>query len=144
MSADRGSEGKMHPQDGMIIALIHWRIKLDEDSEKAFLKHWGTKNRIKKRKGLIGEFLSEAVPASILPYTTWNFDEELKGDFKSYVTVGLWAKEKNFHKQVAQYFNDKNSLFGFEKYRRRRVMIKPVKRRIGNAPMPTGNYPGVK
>jgi len=43
----------------MFIALIHWRIKPDEDSKKAFLEHWNTRNSISNRSGLIAEFVSD-------------------------------------------------------------------------------------
>ena len=67
---------------------------------------------------------------------------ESLGNFKSYVTTGLWADAENFQEQVAQYFNDDKPLLSFEKYRRRRVIFEPVGWRIGETPLPGGTLPG--
>jgi hypothetical protein len=65
----------------MIVALIHWRIKPDEASQKKFLKHWNTKNSISDRTGLIAEFLSDSLKIADFPYITWHLDPESFGDF---------------------------------------------------------------
>jgi hypothetical protein len=54
----------------MIIALIHWRIRPDDESIKAFLHHWETNNTIRDRTGLMAEFLSDSLPMSQFPYIT--------------------------------------------------------------------------
>jgi hypothetical protein len=78
------------------------------------------------------------------PYITWHLDPESTGDFKSFVTVGLWHGSDAFRDQVAAQFNDDKPLLPFEKYRRRRVIFRPVERRIGDARMPTDDSPGVR
>lgn len=128
----------------MFIALIHWRIKPDDDSMKAFLGHWNTRNSISDRSGLIAEFVSDALPMASFPYITWHLDPESLGNFKSLVTIGLWADAETFGKQVAKYFNDNNPLLPFEKYRRRRVIFSPVGWRIGETKLPDGDSPGVE
>jgi hypothetical protein len=80
----------------MFIALIHWRIKPDEESKKAFILHWNTSNSISNRKGLIAEFVSDTLPMANFPYITWHLDPESLGNFKSYVTIGLWADAADF------------------------------------------------
>ena len=130
--------------DNMMIALIHWRIKPNDESVEAFLEHWRTNNTIGDRSGLIAEFLSQSLPMAQFPFITWHLDAESLGNFKSYVTVGIWQDAADFAKQVAGYFNDENPLLPFEQYRRRRVVFKPAEWRIGCASMPTLDSPGVK
>lgn len=92
----------------------------------------------------MAEFLSDSLPMTDFPYITWHLDSESLGNFKSYVTVGLWQDAEAFRDQIAAYFNDQRPLLSFEKYRRRRVIFKPVHWRIGNAPLPTKDSDGVK
>jgi hypothetical protein len=128
----------------MIIALIQWRIKPDDASRKAFLKHWKTKNPIGDRTGLVAEFLSDSLKIADFPYITWHLDPESLGDFRSYVTVGIWQDSDAFKEQVANYFNDDKPLLRFEKYRRRRVIYRPVGWRIGGTTLPDKDSLGVK
>ena len=124
-----------------MIALIHWRIKPDRVDE--FLAHWREKNRITDRSGLIAEFLSDSLKPSDLPFITWHLDEQSLGNFRSYVTVGIWADSDAFADQIAKYFNDDNPMLPFEQFRRRRVVFEPVEWRIGESAMPEGDTPGV-
>jgi len=125
----------------MIIALIHWRIKPDRVDD--FLHHWRQNNQIADRSGLIGEYLSDSLKPSDLPYITWHLDEQSLGNFRSYVTVGFWADAVAFEQQVASYFNDDKPLLDFEQFRRRRVVFNPVEWRMGQADMPDGDTSGV-
>jgi hypothetical protein len=125
----------------MFIAAIHWRIKPDQTEE--FLAHWKGGNRVKNRDGLIAEFLSDAIPPKNFPDTTWHLDPESLGNFRSYVTVGLWRSEQDFLAEIGGYFDDTRKMQPFEKYRRRRVVFDPVGWRIGNFPMPTEDSAGV-
>lgn len=134
----------------MIIALIHWRIKPDEINKAAFFDHWKTNNVIRDRTGLVAEFLSDSLPrlpTEDFPFQipiTWHLDLESLGDFKSYVTAGIWADAKSFWEQVGSYFNDDNPMYEFEKYRRRRVIFQPVEWRIGKTSLPPDDSLGVK
>lgn len=128
----------------MMAALIHWRIKPDRRSNSAFLKHWKTNNTIGNRNGLIAEFLSNSLPIADFPYITWHLDGESLGDFTSYVTIGLWANADDFKGQIANYFNDSNPMLPFEKYRRRRVVFKPIEWRVGLTRLPSEDSKGVK
>jgi hypothetical protein len=129
---------------GMMVALIHWRIKPDESSNTTFLNHWQTNNTIGNRSGLIAEFLSDSLPMAAFPYITWHLDAESLGDFKSYVTIGLWANANDFKEQIASYFNDDKAILEFEKYRRRRVVFNPIAWRIGETSLPNADSQGVK
>ena len=128
----------------MIIALIHWRIRPDEESIDAFLVDWKTSNTIGDRTGLMAEFLSDSLPMSLFPYITWHLDSESLGNFKSYVTVGLWQDADAFRDQIANYFNDQKPMLPFEKYRRRRVIFEPVSWRVGKASLPYRDSQDVK
>jgi hypothetical protein len=128
----------------MMAALIHWLVKPDKRSKSAFLKHWKAKNTIGNRSGLIAEFLSNSLPIADFPYITWHLDGESLGDFTSYVTIGLWANADDFKDQIANYFNDSNPMLPFEKYRRRRVVFKPIEWRIGLTRLPSEDSKGVK
>lgn len=124
-----------------MIALIHWRIKLDGVDD--FLKHWRENNRIQDRSGLIAEFLSDSLNPSEFPFITWHLDEQSLGNFRSFVTVGIWADGEAFADQIVQYFNDDRPMLDFEQFRRRRVVFSPVEWRIGGATMPVNDTPGV-
>ncbi len=127
----------------MHVVMVHWRIKPDEGSISAFLKDWREVYTIPNRAGLIGEFLSEALPAKLFPDTTWHLDPDGLGDFKSFVNVALWRDAKDFHEQVAKNYNDNNPMRPYEKYRRRRVVAETVAWRIGQFPLPNADSPGV-
>ena len=90
------------------------------------------------------EFLSDSLPMTDFPYITWHLDAESLGNFKSYVTVGLWQGADAFREQVANYFNDTKPMLPFEQFRRRRVIFDPVHWRIGDASLPTTDSDGVK
>jgi hypothetical protein len=78
------------------------------------------------------------------PYITWHLGPESLANFKSYVTIGLWADADTFDREVAKYFNDDKPLLPFEKYRRRRVIFSPVDCRTGMTKLPDEDSPGVK
>ena len=127
----------------MHVVMVHWRIKPDDKSVQAFLKHWREKNTIVVRDGLVAEFLSESLSPKNFPDTTWHLDSDSLGDFKSYVNVALWRSAKDFHEQVAHLYNDKAEMKSFEKYRRRRVVAESSDWRIGKFPLPEGDSLGV-
>ena len=128
----------------MFIILVHWRIKPEECYNKQFLEHWKTKNVIGNRNGLVGEFLSDSLNIKDFPHITWNLDSESLGNFRSYVTIGLWKDQCSFEKEVGGFYNDNNPLEDFEKYRRRRVGFEEVEWRIGCTEFPVRDSKGVK
>lgn len=127
----------------MIIVLIHWRIKPEPEEQAKFIRHWKIENAVKSRKGLVAEFLSDTLTMAQFPRVTWHLDPESTGDFKSYVTVGMWDDTTAFEEQIGQYFNDDKPMFPFEKYRRRRVAFDPIEWRIGEGKLPTQDSDGV-
>lgn len=78
------------------------------------------------------------------PYITWHLDSESLGNFKSYVTVGIWDDAEAFHEQIASYFTDNKPLLPFEKYRRRWVIFRLIDWRIGEKSLPTDDSPDVQ
>jgi hypothetical protein len=128
----------------VIIVLVHWQIRREADSINAFLRYWNGQARIRDRRGLVGEFLSDCLSLIHFPYVTWNLDPESLDDFKSYVTVGLWTDAEEYQAQVGAYFNDDKPLLPFEMHRRRRVVFEPVSWRIGHTELPVRDSPGVK
>ena len=120
----------------MIVALIHWRIKPDAASEKAFLEHWNERNRIAGGSGLIGEFLTQALPEGAFEHANW--DIAGPGDHISYFTVGLWRDLESFKRAVSPYIEDEHD---FEQPGRRRAVFEPVEWRVGEAALPDKNSP---
>jgi hypothetical protein len=127
----------------MIVALIHWRIKADAENVQTFLDFWRTQAKVNDRSGLVGEFLSEPGSVKQFPYITWHLDAEALGDHKPYVNVAFWSDAEAFREQIAQYFNDGAEMKPFEKYRRRRIVLKPDSWRMGNARLPEKDSEGV-
>ncbi|SDR44573.1 hypothetical protein SAMN05519103_03235 [Rhizobiales bacterium GAS113] len=134
----------------MIAVLIHWRIKSDKrdetTNEDAFKSFWSKTAKVADRTGLIGEFLSKvekSTKETNLFWITWHLDPESLGNATHYVNVGLWQNEVEFQKQIAGYFNDSDEMKPFERYRRRRLLLRPELKRIGLAAFPTETSPGV-
>jgi hypothetical protein len=139
----RDKAEKIKRGDFMHVVLVHWRIKPDEESINAFLKHWRENNTVTVRDGLVAEFLSESLSAKDFPDTTWHLDPDAIGDFKSYVNVAIWRDAKDFHEQIAKHYNDKRPMLLFEKYRRRRVVAESNDWRIGKFALPERDSSGV-
>lgn len=127
----------------MIIVLIHWRIKPEQEHVDAFLDFWRTKAIVEDRTGLVGEFLSETLAPGDFPYITWHIDPDNLGDHKSFVNVGTWADENAFQKQIGNKFNDDKPMLSFEKYRRRRMVVRPKCWRMGDGRLPIHDSGGV-
>lgn len=127
----------------MVIVLIHWRIKPDQDSIDEFLDFWRTKTVVQDRTGLIGEILSDSLSPRDFSYITWHLDSESFGNNKSFVNVGTWSDGDKFHEQIGQYFNDDKPMLAFEKYRRRRTVLRPRCWRMGDGKLPAHDSAGV-
>ena len=127
----------------MIIVLIKWKIKNNQQQIDDFLKFWRQEATIQDRKGLVGEFLSEIGSKEKYKYITWEF-ERPKGDtYTIFVNVGIWADPTAFFEQVGKYFDDEKPLQPFEAERRVRTVLEPKCWRIGDAPLPVHDSGGV-
>jgi hypothetical protein len=58
--------------------------------------------------------------------------------------INRTAAALDTRREVAAYFNDNKPLLPFEKYRRRRVIFRPVGWRIGETSLPEKDSLGVK
>jgi hypothetical protein len=122
----------------MIIVMIHWRIKPSEEAVHRFFDFWQNIATIKDQSGLVGEFLSEPLPAEQVPFKVndlSSMSDELP--YISFVNVGFWRDMQTFHQQVGKYFNDENPPLEFEQYHRERTILEPKEWRIGNYELPT-------
>ena len=117
----------------MVIALIHWKIKPDAVSE--FLDYWRTKAVVQDRKGLIGEFLSEACHTSEFPWITWDLTG-CEGVYRSFINVGMWNNADDFHEQIGKYFAGPSERKSFEYEVRTRTILRPTCWRIGHSDLP--------
>ena len=129
------------------IVLVHWQIRPEREAE--FLDYWRAAGTIRDRTGLVGEFLSEVVPAgpAVMPWITWLLPEPdavSSGAARHFVNVGLWSNEAAFLKQVAGDFGDDAPMRPFELRRRRRLLLRPECWRVGAAPVPRGDSDGVR
>ena len=136
----------------MVIFLINWRIRPDENSLQAFLSKWKTVLRVKNREGLIGEFLSRVRDANYFEYVTWEMGESseeyrqhIKSDkFVSFVNVGLWRSKDDFLENIGGNIpGDRWSMEDFEAAPRRRAVVEPEAWRIGSHSLTPDTSPGV-
>ena len=125
----------------MVILLIHWRIK--PDMVEDFLTFWREKAVVQDRKGLIGEFLSEAHSTAEYSWINWHLTG-CEGKHRSFVNVGLWSNAEEFYEQVARYFATPTSPREFEFEERTRVVLKPKCWRLGDALLPPHDSGGVR
>ena len=117
----------------MVIALIHWKIKPDLVSE--FLHYWQTEAVVQDRRGLIGEFLSEACHTSEFAWITWDLTGR-EGIYRSFINVGMWANADDFHDQIGRYFAAPGEPKRFEHKERTRTILRPTRWRIGDSNLP--------
>lgn len=105
----------------MVIALIHWKIRPDRV--------------VQDRRGLIGEFLSEACHTNEFPWITWDLVGR-EGVYCSFVNVGMWSDAEEFHDQIGKYFTRKAASKEFEYESRVRTILRPACWRIGDSHLP--------
>ena len=87
----------------MIIVLIHWKIKPKKKMVEKFLKFWRKSAVVEDRRGLIGEFLSEALSTAEYSWITWQLTG-CEGKYRSFINVGYWNSAAEFHAQIGKYF----------------------------------------
>ena len=124
----------------MVIVLVHWKIK--PACAQEFLEFWRQEAVVQDRRGLVGEFLSEACHTSEFPWITWDLTGR-EGQYRSFLNVGLWHDTDDFHRQVAMYFNDQTAPKSFEFERRVRTIMRPQCWRMGDARLPVHDSGGV-
>lgn len=121
----------------MIAVLIHWRIKPTPEAEKAFLDFWTRVAKIEDKSGLVGEFLSQPLPASQFPFMVDDLSPP-PGDVpcRRFINIGLWKDWQSFYDQVGKNMRDDKPMLEFEAARRTRTVLEPKQWRIGKFSLP--------
>ena len=126
----------------MIIALIHWKIKPEQKMVDRFLKFWRKKATVDDRRGLIGEFLTEAYSTAEYPWITWQLGGS-EGKYRSFVNIGYWKSADDFYAQIGKHFESSTGLQPFEAEPRIRTVVKPNCWRMGDGTLPIRDSGGV-
>ena len=108
-----------------------------------FLKYWRETAIIDDRRGLIGEFLTEAHSRGEYGWITWDLTG-CAGEYRSFITIGLWSSAEEFYVQIGKYFEGSSRLESFEAERRIRTVLKPKCWRMGDATLPVHDSGGVR
>lgn len=121
----------------MVIVVIHWKIKPDEDSQKAFLAHWAESLNPSERSHLIGEYLSRPMSADEVGFECGTLGLEQSSAFVSYFNIGLWESVAEFKQQIIDPFvGAKPEPKSFEYELRQRLILDPLKWRRGKLDLP--------
>ena len=126
----------------MIIVLIEWKIKPEPEMVEKFLRFWKKKAVVSDRRGLIGEFLTEAHSTAEYGWITWQLTG-CEGKYRSFINIGYWSSAEEFHAQVGKYFETSARLKEFEAEPRVRAVLKPNCWRIGDGTLPIHDSGGV-
>jgi len=126
----------------MIIVLIEWKIKPEPEMVEKFLRFWKKKAVVSDRRGLIGEFLTEAHSTAEYGWITWQLTG-CEGKYRSFINIGYWSSAEEFHAQVGKYFETSAGLKEFEAEPRVRAVLKPNCWRIGDGTLPIHDSGGV-
>ena len=126
----------------MIIVLIEWKIKPAPEMVEKFLKFWKKKAVVSDRRGLIGEFLTEAHSTAEYGWITWQLTG-CEGKYRSFINIGCWSSAEEFHAQVGKYFETSAGLKEFEAEPRVRAVLKPNCWRMGDGTLPIHDSGGV-
>ncbi len=124
----------------MIIVLIHWKIK--PEMVEDFLKFWKDTAVVTDRRGLVGEFLTEAHSTAEYPWVTWHLTG-CEGKYRSFINVGYWDSAQEFQEQIGKYFETSTEMQKFEAERRVRTALKPKCWRMGDGNLPIHDSGGV-
>ena len=126
----------------MIIVLIHWKIKPEPKMVAKFLKSWKETAVVSDRRGLIGEFLTEAHSTAEHSWITWHLTG-CEGKYRSFVNVGYWSSAEEFHAQIGKHFETAAGLREFEAEPRVRTVLAPKCWRMGDGALPSHDSGGV-
>ena len=126
----------------MVIVLIQWRIKPEPDMVEEFRKFWRETAVVNDRRGLIGEFLTEAHSTAEYSWITWQLTG-CEGKYRTFVNVGYWNSSEEFHDQIGKYFETSTGLKPFEAEPRVRTVLSPTCWRMGDARLPIHDSGGV-
>ena len=121
----------------MILVLIHWRIKPTEKAVADFRNWWENVAKIPDTKNLIGEFLSEPLPASNFKFAVNDLSaKDGEPPHTVFINVGMWKDWESFDAQVGHNFRDDKPPMEFEAIRRTRTILEPKAWRRGQWQLP--------
>ena len=126
----------------MIVVLIHWKIKPEQERVDEFLDFWRKTATINDRRGLIGEILTEGYSTEEYDWITWPLTGS-EGKYRSFVNIGYWNSAEEFHEQIGKYFETSTGPKGFEAEPRIRTVMKPKCWRMGDSDLPIHDSGGV-
>ena len=126
----------------MIVVLIHWKIKPEQERVDEFLDFWRKTATINDRRGLIGEILTEEYSTEEYDWITWSLTGS-EGKYRSFVNIGYWKSAEEFHEQIGKYFETSTGPKGFEAEPRIRTVMKPKCWRMGDSDFPIHDSGGV-
>lgn len=122
----------------MVILLIHWKIRPDDASVRAFRKWWKD-HGLPKPENFSGEYLSEPLTPDVagFPCTTFNVSSDVR--FRSFFNVAIWRDQDAFRQDVIEkVVEGRRELEDFEFDHRKRMVLRPVMSRPGKLPLPDG------
>ena len=126
----------------MIVALIHWKIKPEQEMVDEFLEYWRKTATVENRRGFIGEFLTEARLTTNYDWITWDLDG-CEGKYRSFINVAFWNSADGFHEQIGKKFETSTGLEPFEAQPRVRTALNPKCWRMGDTYLPVHDSGGV-
>ena len=126
----------------MIIALIHWKIKPEQEMVDSFLDFWRKTAVVNDRSGLIGEFLTEAHSTAEYSWITWHLTG-CEGKYRSFINVAYWNSAEDFYAQIGKLFETSTGTKEFEAEPRVRTVLKPNCWRMGDSTLPIHDSGGV-
>ena len=126
----------------MIVVLIHWKIKPEQETVEDFFEFWRTEATVDDRSGLICELLNETPSPEGHSWITWQ-PPECEGKYRSFINIGYWNSSEEFHEQIGKYFETSMGQQPFEAFPRVRTVLNPKCWRIGDASLPPGDSGGV-
>lgn len=126
----------------MTIVLIHWKIRPEQKMVDEFLKFWRETAVIDDRRGLVGEFLTEAHSKDEYAWITWQLTG-CEEKYRSFITVGCWNSADEFYAQVGKHIRTSSELKPFEAEPRIRTVMNPKCWRMGDATLPVHDSGGV-
>lgn len=122
----------------MIIMIIHWKIRSDEDSMQQFRKRW-SQTDLPNPEHFSGEYLSKPMhpDEAGFPCTTFNVSSDVR--YTSFFNVAIWRDVDDFRKDVLENAAaDRPEVEKFEFDHRERMVLRPVMSRIGELKLPEG------
>ena len=122
----------------MVIVVIHWKIRPDEESVQAFREQWRTMEP-PFTEHYSAEFLSEPLAPEQVGFacTTFNVSSDVR--YRSFFNVAVWTDAETFREDIlGKVVAGRPKREDFEFDHRERMVLRPVMSRPGELPLPLG------